>query len=358
MAVRRWRHTALISATALIAAAALAGCGADEQSDTTSHSGAAPAMDQAAPEPAGAEGTATEAKAPDLGVDQRAIVYTGSITVRVDDVNQAAAKVTAIAAGAGGFVGGDKRSSGSGAAEASLVLRVPADKFAGVVDQLAGLGTEEQRGISTDDVTEETLDLDARIATQTARVASGRRLLAQAKSLNDLVMLEGEVAKREADLASLTAKKRRLDDLTALSTITAVLLDPQAVARTGDDPAGFLGGLADGWKALLASLRILLTVLGALLPWLVAIGLPLWGVIWLFRRYGRRTPAPTPALATAGPSLPQAPWTQAAEPQATQPPATQPPAIHPPATQPQATHPQAAQVPPAGRQAPTSESTD
>ena len=318
-------------------------------------------MDRAAPEPAGAEGTASEAKAPNLSVDQRAIVYTGSITVRVDDVNQAAAKVTAIAAGAGGFVGGDKRSSGSGAAEASLELRVPAAKFSGVVDQLAGLGTEEQRGISTDDVTEETLDLDARIATQQARVASGRRLLSQAKSLNELVMLEGEVAKREADLASLTAKKRRLDDLTALSTITAVLLDPEAVARTDDDPAGFLGGLAGGWKALLASLGVLLTVLGALVPWVIALGLPLWGAIWLFRRYGRRTPGPAPALATAGPSLPpypprdttaHVPAAQVPAPQtAAQAPTAQAPAAQAPAAQ---TPP----VPPAGGQAPTSEPTD
>ena len=101
-----------------------------------------------------------------------------------------------------------------------------------MVDQLAELGKEEQRGINTEDVTEQTVDLDARIATQQARVDSGRKLLAQAKSLNDLVMLEREVATRESDLASLQAKKRRLADLTALSTITVVLLDPQAAATT------------------------------------------------------------------------------------------------------------------------------
>jgi hypothetical protein len=302
MGVRRWRTTALLGATALIAAAALGGCSSDS-SDQASTSGAAPAMDQAAP---GADANAGEApatgkdagaKAPDLKVDQRAIIYTGSITVRVDDVDQAAAKVTAIAAGAGGFVGGDKRSSGSGAAEASLELRVPADRFSAVVDQLSRLGKEEQRGISTEDVTEETIDLDARIATQTARVASGRKLLAQAKTLSELVMLEGEVAKREADLASLTAKKRRLADLTALSTITAVLLDPQAVQPDDDEPAGFLGGLKGGWNALVASLAVLLTVLGALLPWLVVIGLPVWGVVVLYRRYAKRNPRPAPVHA-------------------------------------------------------------
>ena len=184
------------------------------------------------------------AKAPDLRVDQRSIVYTGSITVRVDDVNAAAARAIGIAGAAGGFVGSDNRNSGTGSDDASLTLRVPADKFAAVVDQLAALGEEEVRGISTEDVTEETIDLDARITVQQARVDSGRRLLANAKSLNDLVMLENEVASRESDLASLQAKKRRLADLTALSTITVVLLDPDADLAAGDDgPPGFLAGL-------------------------------------------------------------------------------------------------------------------
>jgi hypothetical protein len=142
---------------------------------------------------------------------------------------------------------------------------------------------------------------------QQARVATGRRLLGAAKSLNDLVMLEKEVATREADLASLQAKKRRLADLTALSTITVILLDPEAAASPdGDVPPGFLAGLQGGWNALLASLKVLLTVLGAVLPWLIALGLPVWAGIYLIRRLVRRRARPlTPGLATADTAPPE-----------------------------------------------------
>jgi hypothetical protein len=347
MKVRRWRTTARLGATAMIAAAALAGCGAgDSDSGSTSSGGAAPALadrDAAAPEGAAQQGVDTDAKAPDLSVDQRAIIYTGSITITVDSVTKTAADATAIARRAGGFVGADERHSGSGADEATLELRVPAEKFSSVVEELATVGIEQQRDINTKDVTEETLDLDARIATQQARVTSGRRLLARAKTLSELVMLEGEVAKREADLASLSAKKRRLADLTALSTITAVLLDPDAVAKKDDgDPAGFLGGLANGWKALVASLAVLLTVLGALLPWLIAIGLPVWAAIWLFRRYGSRTSSPAPALATPAGPVPGYP--------------PHGPVAHQPSpTRPSATPPAGKdETPPAGKDEPTS----
>jgi len=303
----RRRMTAVLSAVGLAVTLALAGC-ADSSNDASSSSGSAPQLDGAGPAkapaqpaPEAAEGRDQPAQAPDLRVDQRSIIYTGAITVRVEDVTIAAARAAGIATAAGGFVGGDKRNSGSGSQDATLELRVPAEKFTPVVDQLAGLGKEEQRGINTEDVTEQTIDLDARIATQQARVDSGRKLLARAKSLGDLVLLEREVATREADLASLQAKKRRLADLTALSTITVVLLDPAAVAAQKDDGSpGFLAGLENGWKGLLASLAILLTVLGWLLPWLLAIGLPVCGVIWLYRRYRPRRPTlGSPAAADA-----------------------------------------------------------
>jgi hypothetical protein len=308
----RAKRLALVS-TALIAGLILTGCGADSASDTASSSAGGgpqerqPAM--AAPDEAGgaaldkgATQENTQAKAPDLKVDQRSIIYRGSISVRVKDVNAEAAKITGIATTAGGFIGSDNRSSGgSGTDTATMELRIPADKFSSVTDQLSKLGKEENREISTEDVTEATVDLDARIVVQQARVDSGRKLLAQAKSLNDLVMLEREVATRESDLASLQAKKRRLADLTALSTITVSLLGPSAaVVDKPDDSPGFLGGLSGGWKALVASLGVLLAILGALLPWLLVLGLPAWAIFFALRRY--RASRATPAVASSGPT--------------------------------------------------------
>ncbi|GAB1694479.1 DUF4349 domain-containing protein [Krasilnikovia sp. M28-CT-15] len=307
MGMRHLHNARLLGATTLIATLALAGC-SNSSSDKSASTAGAPGLGVAGPAAAPAErqaegGTAQDkaqpgAQAPNLAVDQRSIIYTGSVTVRVKNVNTAAAQVAAFATGAGGFVGGDNRNSGTPGGSGdhgSLTLRVPSAKFGAVIDQIAGLGTEQQRATNTEDVTEQVVDLDARIATQQARVDSGRRLLAQAKTLNDLVMLENEVGTRQADLASLQAKKRRLADLTALSTITAELLGPEAAAvDEPDGPPGFLAGLKGGWNALVASLSVLLTVLGALLPWLLALGIPAYGIFWLIRRYARR-----PHLATA-----------------------------------------------------------
>ncbi|GIE99122.1 DUF4349 domain-containing protein [Paractinoplanes rishiriensis] len=305
-------RSSLLLITALGAGLLFSGCGmsgSDTESGSVAAQNDAGGAQLAAPEAArdqadgsAAQGKDTPAQAPDLRVDQRSIIYRGSVTVRVKDVNAATGQATGIATTAGGFIGSDNRTSTTnGAGTATLMLRIPADKFGTTVDQLSKLGTEEHREINTEDVTEETVDLDARIAVQQARVDSGRKLLAQAKSLNELVMLEKEVATREADLASLQGKKRRLADLTALSTITVTFLGPDAAAVAPEEPPGFLSGLAAGWDALLASLKVLLTVLGALLPWVIALGLPIWGLLYLYRRLGRGRLG-RPALVAATPS--------------------------------------------------------
>lgn len=224
--------------------------------------------------------------------DPRAIVYNGSITVRVDRPDQAAGRVSGVATGADGFVGSDKRTSDDDRSEAILTLRVPAAKFAAVVDELARLGKEESRQINTEDVTEQVVDLDARLVSQRASVNRTRALLAQARTIGEIVSIESELAKREGELGVLEARKRNLDDLTTLSTITVTLLGPDAKVAEPEPTSGFVAGLKAGWKAFLSSMRVLLTVVGVLLPWLVILGIPVAVALWLSRRLRRR---PTPA---------------------------------------------------------------
>ncbi|NBE81340.1 DUF4349 domain-containing protein [Micromonospora rubida] len=293
---------ALLTAVGLAALLAVGGCGGLSGGDSSEDS-AASAPEKAAPAgaaPAEAGGAKAGAGAPDLRVDQRSIIYTGNMRVRVDDVDAAARSAVTAVTAVGGFVGGDERNSTGDNARAELELRVPAARFTAVVEDLAKLGRQERRSIRTEDVTEETVDLDARIITQRARVESGRKLLARASSIGDLVTLEGEVARREADLASLEAKKRRLADLTALSTVTLTLVgsDGDASSEEEKDGTGFLVGLRGGWDAFVTSLGVLLTVLGALLPFAVALGVPVALLVAVLRRRRRR---PAPVLSESPP---------------------------------------------------------
>jgi hypothetical protein len=301
----RYRGRAVAVAFGFVLAAGLAGCGG-AASNKSSSAGPVPAEkappaaadgaqqqpNQALPNGGGAANGGNAQVPAKLVPNDRSVVYTGTIAVRVSNVDEAANRAEAIATGASGFVGGDKRNINDGHSDAQIILRVPANRFSDVVTQLSKLGKEESRAITAEDVTDQVVDVDSRITTQQASVDRVRALLAKAQTISDIVSLESELSRRESDLESLKARKTRLDDLTALSTITLSLLGPDTSAQppTAKKATGFVAGLKAGWHAFLASLQVMLTILGALLPWLVVLGLPVLVALWLVRRVRVRAP--------------------------------------------------------------------
>jgi hypothetical protein len=290
--------------TALVTGVALAGCGFDAgQGESDSGQVGSEGLPPPGAPPEADEGGADQEREGGSGeepsgtggqlVDPSFIIYTGEIAVRVTDVDEAAGEVIAIADRFDGFVSADRRSIDPEETFASLELRIPSEDFTAAVEALGDIGEEERREIDTEDVRAEVVDLEARIATAQASVDRTRALLARAESIAEIVSVEGELTKREATLASLQARQRELADLTALSTITVTLLGPSAVLEDDEPELGFLAGLSAGWNAFTRALVVLVTVLGALLPWLVAAAVPATAVVWWARR--RRSGHPVQA---------------------------------------------------------------
>lgn len=234
-----------------------------------------------------------------LGGVQRQLVRTAQLTVEVGDPLTAVRQVRTAVAGAGGFVT-EERSEDSGS---WLVLRVPADALDRLVDEVAGYGHVTDRSGQVLDATEEVVDLDARVASQTASVARVRGLLAEAKTIGDVISIESELARREADLDSLTSRLTALKDQVGLSTLTVDLRGPAAVPPPDVRPApGFLDGLAAGWAGLRAVGTAAAAVVGFVLPFLPPLAV-LAGCWVLARRIvrARRTPATAGAGGRSGP---------------------------------------------------------
>jgi hypothetical protein len=189
------------------------------------------------------------------------------------------------------------------------VLRVPEaslDRALSLVGGPAGVGKELSRSATAQDVTADLADLQSRTATQRASVERVRALLAKAGSLRDVVMLESEVTKREAELEALQARQAALADRADLATLTVDLRTPSADVPGSDpkDRNAFLQGLDSGWQALVGSMTVVLTVLGALLPLAVVVGLVGGPLLWALRRRrrGARPAPPAPAPAAPAPT--------------------------------------------------------
>ncbi|WP_406006214.1 DUF4349 domain-containing protein [Streptomyces sp. NBC_00637] len=270
----------------LAGALALTGCSGANDSGASSSAdkaavGEAGAGDadaaQDAKEGAGASGSKATS-APDLTANR--IIRTASLTVQVKDVPKALDEARATTENAGGYVGDETTvREEDGAERTRVVLRVPVAKYDDVLAALQGAGKLLERTAKAQDVTDQVVDVESRIASQRASVARVRELMDRATKLSDVVTLEGELSGREADLEALLAQQASLKDRTSLATVTLTLSEKPVVVAAEDDDPGFVDALAGGWDAFVTTLRWIAVVFGAALPFLVA-GLLLL-LVWL-----------------------------------------------------------------------------
>ncbi|MFJ6937832.1 DUF4349 domain-containing protein [Streptomyces sp. NPDC101132] len=313
------RRTALaLAALSLSGALALTGCGGPDGmggasksadlSDGARREAAPGAVAPGADGKAGTGGAASgaAAKGPKSPVVRPQIIRTAQLSVQVKDAARALASARAATVAAGGYVGNettrrDEYGDGGSALVSEVTLRVPAERFDGVLGSLEGGGRLLSRKVSAQDVTQQVVDVESRVKSQQASVARVRAMMDRAGELSDVVMLEGELSRRQAELESLLAQRDALKDQTSLATITLELTEPQARHAGGEeDEPGFLDALSGGWDAFLAVLRWIALVLGAALPFLLAAGVVALAVTAV-RRTARRVRPAAPDGPTALP---------------------------------------------------------
>lgn len=285
----------------LLAGGVLAGCtgAATNSSSTAGGSGLGRAVE--APAAAGGPAKADSPPAPkeqpvnQPGVDRK-LIRTATLEMTSPDVIKVANSARDVAVGLGGFAGQEDVRNDA----ATITLQVPSNQFDEALRRLSDLVTPENlrsRATTAEDVTEQLVDLDSRIATQRTSVARVRALMDKAQTVNEVVQVESEVTRREADLESLEKRREVLSGQVALSKITVkVGKGGQAPPPPPRDDSGILGGLAGGWHAFLTAGGVVLRVIAAMLPFLIVFGIPGWFALrWWLRR---RRPAPVPAVET------------------------------------------------------------
>ncbi|WP_328718730.1 DUF4349 domain-containing protein [Streptomyces sp. NBC_00247] len=313
------RHrTATLAAGALVALLAVAGCGANDtggMGESSSDDKAAVAQEEGAgPEaasgPARSDGAGSAAagkadgEAGGTAVDKSTpaathVIRTTVMSIEVKDVPKAVAGARSAAEGSGGLVESESTERVDDVHDSShLVLRVPEDRYEAVLKRLTGAGKLLSRTSEAKDVTDQVVDVESRVATQRASVDRVRALMAKAEKIGDVVLLEGQLSSRQADLESLLAQRASLADRTSLATITLDLYEPDASVADEDDDPGFWDAVTGGWDAFVTTLRWIAMAIGATAPFLAAVALLLVVGRLVMRR--RRVPAagtPAPAVA-------------------------------------------------------------
>jgi hypothetical protein len=151
---------------------------------------------------------------------ERVVVRRASIDIEVEDVAPAIDRVTRLTQAFEGYVENAMTREDD---NAYLRLRIPSSRLTEALDSLARLGKVTGRSLSEEDVTAQSVDLEARVASFRAARDKLRELLDRAVTVADAVAAQGELARVQAELDSLEGQLRTIQSSVALSEVTVTL---------------------------------------------------------------------------------------------------------------------------------------
>lgn len=154
----------------------------------------------------------------------------------------------------------------------TVVVRVPASSFNRALSDAEKLGHLKREQIQTQDVTEEFVDLKARIANAEAHVKALQALLAKAQTVDEILQVQQTLTYAQEELERLQGRMRYLDEHTSYSTLTMTIYEVGAEVVTGSN-WGVIQALKDALKNVVKAFNAIVRGLGVLIPVLILLAI-------------------------------------------------------------------------------------
>jgi hypothetical protein len=238
----------------------------------------------------------------------RRVIRNAELSIEVTSPAAAEATVTELVERLGGFLASSEREvvgeEGQRAeTRLRLSLRVPSEKLGQALGEIKRLGHgAETEKIGSEDVTEEYIDVAARIKNQRSLEEQLTRLMAQANTVESALKVHQELAGVRTEIDRLEGRKRFLETESDLAKISLSLnpLRPIVAATPNGFGVAFRRAATDAVDISASLLTFAIRSLGVLAPILVMLGAPGWLIaLWIQRRQRRSAHA---TIETSGPA--------------------------------------------------------
>ena len=220
--------------------------------------------------------------------DKRMIVRSGSMSVEVDKYDETEARIKEIAKKYSGYVTNSNATlNANGKKQGTITLRVPAEKFDGVLNDIRQTGKVMNENISGKDVTEEYMDSEARLKTQRQLEERLLKLLSEKTAkLTDIVDVEQKLSGVRENIERTEGRMKYLKDQASYSTLAISVYEPSLLSTSTG--GGFFYEIEQSFKRGLngftAVLTGIITVVIALLPILVIAIILIYFVVRYFKK--------------------------------------------------------------------------
>jgi len=251
--------------------------------DAVSASAPAPAQSESEPAAAPAETAQQDSK--------RKVIMSHALGLEVKSLSAALQSLTKLAESNGGYVYESTRTSYDRNSYAGTIgIRVPVGKTSGVLGAVRSLGRVESESSSAEDITDDYVDMEARLKNAQASEARLKEMYQRAGTVKDVLEVEKELTRVRGDIEAFMAKKRNWDILVDMATIEVNLHEPSAAMPAAHN---FWGPIRSAFGSSLEgfanSLRALIIFIGVIAPWLVIVGPAYYlGVRQIKRRRDRK----------------------------------------------------------------------
>ncbi|MDR2935723.1 MAG: DUF4349 domain-containing protein [Rikenellaceae bacterium] len=216
---------------------------------------------------------------PQNAVLKRKIIKEGEISFETSNARKTRELILVTVAENNGYLSDDNASNYGGRSSYTVTIRVPSDRFETLLHAIAEYaGKLESKNIRALDVTEEFVDIEARLRTKKELEERYRDLLKRANTVEEVLSVEREIGTLRSDIESVEGRLKYLRDRVSYSSLTV------SFHESGDDAFGFGGkfirGIESGWQNLLRF------VIGLVNLWpFILLGA---GAIFGFRRWRKR----------------------------------------------------------------------
>ncbi|ELZ70439.1 DUF4349 domain-containing protein [Haloferax sp. Atlit-10N] len=206
---------------------------------------------------------------------RRAVIKNGRIELTVDEFNESRDAVEATAESYGGYISDSNeyvnRRSGGTYRSGQLVVRVPSEDFSAFMADMKDLGEVERVETNSQDVTDQLVDIEARLSNLRAQRDRLRELYESANTTEDVLAVEERLTEVQTEIERLEAQKQSLEDRVALSTVRVSLSErPPGPAQWYDTPV--LQAFSESVNGAFVALRALVVAVAYAVPYLVVFG--------------------------------------------------------------------------------------
>lgn len=216
----------------------------------------------------------------ELNSNDRKVVKNGNANIEVESFDSSISKIKELSSNFGGYITNSNMwTSDSGTKSGNITVRIPENKFEEFGDSLIQVGKIKSKETSSYDVTEQYMDLQARLKNLRNQEKRYTELLSMAEDVEDVLAIEVQLGRIRGEIESYEGRIKYLENTTSFGTFYINLYEPQKVVHEW----GIKNAFDRAIDAFITSVAGIIILGGFFIPIIILIG-----IIYLIVKYAKK----------------------------------------------------------------------